>query len=410
MSHHFTKAKFFRLKPDTMSVLLMILVRTIFFAAFFLLFIYLNYHQVFNDDFIFNPDYLMLYGYPSDTGEHIDFLKQYFNGEIFMPHPLWHLGVKGLSIMLHSSIEDAAVIFSVLMLMLWTFAVFYMVEKMVTSMEVASFQREVIQIVVTICILFIGPLWIPFYSGAIFDGQGSPNIWHNVTLWTVKPLALIAMLATLKALLENSTKYYFIAALTTLISLFAKPNFVIVFLPALFTLLLYRKYFTKRALYFFATTAILSTFILLYQFLNTFNDGSRVIINFLAVWSFSSQNIPVSIFLALAFPIIFALSQSRKKMNDALLLSWYMTGFGIILFALFAETGERFLHGNFGWSYMISMSLLYLFSILEFFKEIKTMHIYKKVVLSLLLLSQSAVGIYYFIKIVIGYSPIYITF
>lgn len=395
-------------QKSTKTMLSVLTVKTVFAVIIFLPVIYLLHHQAFNADYIFHQDNLNFYGHVSDLPEHIEFTKLYFANTYYLPHPLWHFFVEYFAGISNFSIEDAAVIFSSFLFMGWVFLIYALAENTPT-LSTSSVKREISAALLTFCIIIIGPLCFPPYNQLIYLGQGSPNIWHNITLWMVKPLALLALLSTLKAIAENSAKYYFFGAVATLTSLFAKPNFVIVFLPALFTLLLYRKYFTKPALYFFAITAILSTLILLYQFLNTFNNDSKVVVDFLAVWSSRSQNIPVSIFLALAFPIMFALSQSRKKMNNALLLSWYMTGFGIILFVLFAETGERFRHGNFGWSYMISMSLLYLFSILEFFKEIDTMHTFKRVTLSLLLLSQSVIGLYYFIKIVIGYNPIYIT-
>jgi hypothetical protein len=82
---------------------------------------------------------------------------------------------------------------------------------------------------------------------------------------------------------------------------------------------------------------------------------------------------------------------------------------GIIYYSSFAQTGRFYFHGNFGWSYMIALSILYLFSIIEFFKLYPTLNWYKKYPLLALLIFQLIVGIVYFYGIFKGENPLFVS-
>ncbi len=256
----------------------------------------------------------------------------------------------------------------------------------------------------------IAPLNLPYYDKFILLGQGSPNIWHNVTLWTVKPFALLTILFTLKALKLQNIKLYIYAILFALVSIFAKPSFIVIFIPSLILFMITKKYFLKIQIFFLAILIFISFAILLYQMLFTFNTDSSIIFDFLGVWSLNSNNISISIILTLAFPLIFTLIYRKSLQNDYILLSWIQTFFGIILFMCFAESGPRYSHGNFAWSFMIALSILYLFSIIEFVKAFTLLPLWKKIVLSSVLAIQSYTGLFYFYKILEGYHPLYIGF
>jgi len=240
-------------------------------------------------------------------------------------------------------------------------------------------------------------------------GQGSPNIWHNVTLWAVKPFALLSVIFIIKAIQTKKNLYYILTILALIASLFAKPSFAIIFLPALAIFALIKNLKDKQFIIFYIILGTLSIAVLLYQFTHTFNSGdSKVIFDFLGVWSQASQNISLSIILALAFPLLFLLLESKIIHNDYILLSWLQIFIGIMFYAFFAQTGRFYSHGNFGWSYMIAMSLLYLFSIIKFFEIYNQLHVFKRYMLLLLLIIQVLTGIYYFVKVMQGQNPIYI--
>ena len=364
-----------------------------FLVTIFLLISFLVYQQIYSGT------------YESDTEEHIIILYKYFYGAepYYIAHPLWHYGVIITSWIFHISIEYAAILFSAIIVTSWVFLVYYTVRMQLV------FSSLYMPVIITFLIIMIGPLCIPWYNKIIYLGQGSPNIWHNVTLWAVKPFAIMSILFMFKAIYSKNNLYYFLTIITVVISLFAKPSFVIMFLPSLTIFVLVKKLYDRQFLIFYMLLVLMSVVVLFYQFLYTFHTGdSKVFIDLLGVWSRSSQNISISIVLALAFPLLFLLLESKIIHDDYILFSWIQIIIGIFYYAVFAQTGKYYLHGNFGWSYVLAMSILYLFSIIKFFQMYNDIQKFKKYVLLLLLFMQVFIGFYYFIKILEGQNPMYI--
>jgi len=121
------------------------------------------------------------------------------------------------------------------------------------------------------------------------------------------------------------------------------------------------------------------------------------------VWSLNSPDIPLSIFLGLAFPALYTLLNTRVlRTNSYILLSWLLVAVSIFYYALFAQEGKHYTDGNFGWSYMISMSFLYLFTIVDFFDNTRMMSLPVKYILFILLAIQLSIGLIYFTRLCRG--------
>lgn len=387
--------------------------RIVFLGLIFYAMLYLTFHQALAETHsgIGDARKVVRYfdGYSSDVPDHIELLKQYFHEKHFIPHPLWHSLVKLASVVFNTSIETAAAAVSALFILMWAVLVYVVVLLMTGTAQwhLPVLLRETATLFITFIIIVIGPLILPFYSKIVYLGQGSPNIWHNPTLWAVKPFALLAMLYAVWGLQEQKKAYLMFALLFAIISIFAKPSFILVFLPSLAILIVYKKLFGKEIFYFMLMLLLLSVIVLSYQFLNTFDVGTGITIDILGVWSSQSKNVVISIFLALAFPLVFMRMYPDSMKNNFIVLAWLQVFFGIALYALFAEKGSHFAHGNFSWSYMIAMSLLYLFSIVEFVNRFREIGVMKNSFLGFLLLTQTTIGMYYLMQILQGKNPIY---
>jgi len=345
--------------------------------------------------------------YSSDVFPHIIFLYRFlYEPDYYIPHPLWHLTTFGISKLFFISVESAAAITSAFFVTLWAYITYWIVKKALPNYS--TWQHTLI----TFSIITIGPLCIPWYNKLIFYDSASPNIWHNVTLWTVKPFALLSVWYTLKGIETSKKRAYAFAFVFIVLSIFAKPSFIIMFLPALiifsFIKGIYKDPIFQRYLFLLSSISIL---ILFYQYTHTFGakEGSHIIIDLLGVWSLSSQNIGISILLGLAFPLLLTLFKTDILTDNAILLSWIMTFIGIAYYATFAETGRFYSHGNFGWSYMIAMSLLYLFSIIKYFEIYTSLSVWIRYTLTSLLIVQTIIGLDYLYKILLGQNPLYIS-
>ena len=303
----------------------------------------------------------------ADTKPHIKFIQQYIDGTLYIPHPLWHLGTYYVSQLLEVDYNAGASIFTAFLVTAYAMIIYAIAQNLDENKE-----NNAKWFLITFISLTIGPFFMMSFSPRIYLGTGSPSVWHNVTLLAVKPFALLSVFLTIKFFASNKSYYFLLAVFVTVVSIFAKPNYIIIFLPSLAAYMLLKRYFDKRQLLFALITVILSVIALAYQFTNEFGEGgkSSVIFDFLGVWSLYTTNVGISIMLALGLPFLITLFnyQSVKK-NEYIKFSWLLVLFSLILFSCFAEEGRNYSHANFSWSWNISLSLIYIFTIIEYFKN-----------------------------------------
>ncbi len=91
-----------------------------------------------------------------------------------------------------------------------------------------------------------------------------------------------------------------------------------------------------------------------------------------------------------------------------MLIGWIMVLVSIFYYSTFAQSGKLYAHGNFGWSYMISLSLIYLFASVKFFEMFKEMESTKRYIILSVFLFQTFIGAYYFFQILMGGTSIFI--
>ena len=349
---------------------------------------------------IFIISYLMYYAQAmeqmaSDTQGHLGTIMQYIDGDYFIPHPLWHLGTYYLSEIFTIDLHYGAGVFTALMVTLYAVLIY----KIAQNLD-GEEGNEPKWFLITFVSLLIGPFFLMDFNPHIYIGQGSPSVWHNVTLVMVQPLALLSVFFTVKYFNTEKSNFFILAILVTIISIFAKPSYILVFLPAITIFVLLERFFDKRQLLFTFTAIFFSVAVLVYQFLNTYSGegNDSVIFDFLGVWSLYSPNIAISILLALGLPLLITVFnyQSVKK-NDYIKFSWLLVLFSMILFACFAESGRHYSDGNFGWSWNISLSLIYIFTIIEYFKQYYMMPPLIRYSLLAIMLYQLYVGWYFLI-------------
>ncbi len=332
----------------------------------------------------------------SDTGLHMGYIKEVIDGAAYT-HPLWHMGTHYLSQLLGVNYGTGAALFTALLITLYA----VIIHKIAQSLD-SNPKNEAKWYLVTMIALTIGPFFLVDYYSRIYMGAGSPSVWHNVTLLTVQPLALLSVFFTIKFFASDSLKYFVVAALVTIVSIFAKPNFIIVFLPSLVVYMLLKKYFDKRQLQFAFITILISVAILAYQLISlqesNSKDGGSMVFDFLGVWSIYTPSVAVSILFALGLPFLITLfNYQGVKKNEYIKFTWLLVLFSTILFACFAESGKRYSDGNFSWSWMISLSLIYIFTIIEYFKQYFTMQGIIRYPLLTIMLYQVYIGWYFVI-------------
>jgi hypothetical protein len=247
-----------------------------------------------------------------------------------------------------------------------------------------------------------------------------------------KPFVLTIILLVIPILddFKERTPFWNIvlAGILLMISAFIKPNFALIFIPALGIYVLI-KYFREFGKYLKSFLIILpAVLLLLYQFFSTYintdnkilGTGDQIIFSFFGAWSVHTPCLPLSVFRTLIFPLSIIIYRRREiQNNNYLIFSWILYIIAFMEFSLLAEK-KSFYAQNFVNGYNFSLISLYTFSAIELLKWIKdtnfSFNIYgvrysglstdhKKIFVSTILFYLYVVsGIIYLVRQLLGYG------
>ena len=359
--------------------------------------------------------------YPSDLPGHINFISHLED----IAHPLWHYCVIFTSDLFHISLQYAAIGFSSLLVLI----IFVIINKILNFTldnelnMLSKTTKTYVLLFVSFTLLTASAIYVPFFNKGIYLGQSACGVWHNVTLLMVKPFAFLSMFFSILYIQNKDIKLFILGILLTIMSIFAKPNFIIMFLPSLYLFVLYYIYKQEQKLvknllqikkmfntyrhifiYLFVIT-FFSLSILISQFLAIFGGNnpieSKIIIDFLGVWSVYTPNVGISLLLIILFPLL-TLIFVRHEKSDFYILSLIMFIISIVIYSVFAESGHRYYDGNFSWSMHISYHLFFVFSVIEFLKNYQLLNHWTKYLLSITLSLHILSGLLYLGKLLIG--------
>jgi hypothetical protein len=223
-------------------------------------------------------------------------------------------------------------------------------------------------------LMLIAPLFFlqPFDNlWYMVNGYIGTNIYHNPTILLLKPFAVLQFYFSVQALTsaKSNWKSWLIPAICSVIAVFTKPNYAICLLPVLCILALIRLLKKQPVDWKKILCGIIipSTAVLVWQFLITYGPAtdSKVIVAPFAVMSSYSGLLAIKLLLSIAFPLTVTLLFWKDAVKDTgMQLGWLGFGIASIYTYFLAETGQRFLSGNFIWSAEISLFLLFLACIL----------------------------------------------
>ena len=235
----------------------------------------------------------------------------------------------------------------------------------------------------------------------LYLGTGTPNPWHNPTYMFARPFCILLFLHTVEMFKKRilDRKDYIVLGSLALVSMAAKPSFLISFLPAIACFGLYgwvKKEMTFMQMLKIGLSLLVSfiPFIVIYKlaFGGGEGNGSVVFTNG-KIWKVWSDNIGLSILKAIVFPLFIVLV-NIKRLSKSLKFAVLNYIFSGLIFYYLAESGEREMHGNFIWTYLFGLFFLFLFAIEQlFFNEEKRKYVW--ILGVLLLITHIGFGIYY---------------
>ena len=193
----------------------------------------------------------------------------------------------------------------------------------------------------------------------------TPNPYHNATYLAARPFAVLAFLWFVKLLpicdgegRDIRFGDYVLFSIFLLLSTMTKPSFTLVMVSTAGLIMVYRIF--RAAFRNFISVVklglcVVPTFIeLLRQFAIVYGskkDGLCFGIG--DVWSEYCDNIPLAIFLAIAFPLlVLACNLKECRRNSLFRFSWQLYVVAASEAFLLYEGGDKKFHFNFGWGYM----------------------------------------------------------
>ena len=316
----------------------------------------------------------------TDFSYHLQHVRQILAGEYStLPgHFLFHVLTAATAFLLAVSAERAAV-FVMTAASLASAAIIFGLYLTPVSRRTDQLQRWAL----TLSALTATAIFLPMFNH-LYLGQSSPNVWHNPTTALLKPFALLSAIYLDRILFERGGSRSFLIFITaTIASLFAKPSFGLALAPVLLVvgaalcspgLARAKDYFDiasngppvllATALGLFALIVLQGTYIFS---LSAMPAGGILVAPFY-VWSRQSPFIPLSVLLAVAFPVaVTCLDWPDRLRRAGLALAWSLFGVAFFIRVLFAESGSALGYANFAWSYQITLSVLFAFSMRSYY-------------------------------------------
>jgi hypothetical protein len=363
--------------------------------------------------FIFYSQATSTNGYPSDMHAHIGFIinpGNYAPAGYSLLHQIIKVGVNFLSFFKISKL----ILCSILMILTLVSSLFFTL--MVVNNYFQKRYREVNPYIIdlmSLALMIVSMIIINPNSPHLYLGTGTPNPWHNPTYIFCKPFSILVFIYLLKSIeLSNEnkdcTKELIFLSLFSVLSMWAKPSFLISFLPSVVLLFIYKLLKKEISIRFLILSGIsflpsmIPLFIMNSTIFNSANSTNSIIIAAGQVWSNHSKNIPLSIVLAAAFPLyVFILNV--KQLSTSHLLAFINYILAMLIYFFLAEKGVRMYHGNFSWGYLFALFFLFFVSIEEFFFKKKTSKGLYIPGLGLFLLHLFS-GLFYLSVIVMGHN------
>ncbi len=238
----------------------------------------------------------------------------------------------------------------------------------------------------SVSLLFVSMLYAPRGHGFFgFDyiyrcsGSYTPNPFWNATYLATRPFSIVSFFSGIH-LLDSYEKQmdkrdWIVFAVSLLLTTMTKPSYTLVAVGAFAVIMLYR-FIKSRFGNFKQSVAFGLTFIpagcaLLYQYAGVFTGtnsmGEETGIGFGigTAWSLYSNNIPLSIFMATAFPLgVLVINLPRLKDTTWFRHGWQIWFSGFVMLLCLFEKGFRLPHMNFSWGYMHGLFFVFMVSVL----------------------------------------------
>lgn len=303
----------------------------------------------------------------SDISYHLRFWSEFSKkGKIPFP-PLYYFSFVGISLLLPGS---KSLGFGMVILMVIFWVIKYFQTSIFLSPEISK--KKIFQLI-PFGFMFLFPIYLfGFEKDYLYLGKMVPNLWHNGSTVFVFPFCIFLFQSTIQWIKSKEYQMPYNLLIWSILILLSKLNYLLCFIPAFILMLFFEKTYKKKIIVGFIFSGLLFFFIYLskviifdYQDADSlffyFKEKGKINFDPFSVWEFFSES-PILEFLSSFLFIIFSLILFGKELIDEIefRFSSLVAIFGIIIYLLLAEEGERFTHANFYWQIPIALFILHL--------------------------------------------------
>lgn len=199
---------------------------------------------------------------------------------------------------------------------------------------------------------------------AMYLGYCVPNVWHNSTVLCMMPFAIVTFFLSVRQLKEYDMRRNGMLLLFIVLGTLVKPSFFFTYAIA-YPLCVLIRYRNKKVFLSSFLPVLVGCICMLYEFVTIFNgdEVGGVTISFapLFTWEFWSPRL-VFFVVSMSFPFFFVVIYWKRINRD--IEFWFVLMLLIVALGVAwccQETGERAMHGNFGWQIISSMWFVYFY-------------------------------------------------
>ncbi|MBE6040896.1 MAG: hypothetical protein E7220_00060 [Clostridiales bacterium] len=293
-------------------------------------------------------------GYKADTSLYVDMSAEKHGVRLITWIYHWLYSLRGDT--LYIALYMAAVV-------VLTVVVNYMVIRWYVSRDGFDGGTKDIARLASVMMLFTGSMYLPVVHERFYKASWCTYAWHSPTQQLMILFAMISLLLFLK-IYDNYMKsinplYWLGLLFASLISVWAKPSFMLVFIPTVIVVFLIELAVNAKdgrtgrrflRLVLFGLSMVPSGVLILLLNMSIYGEGSK---NKVAMQLGGANgfgyNVYAAAFCGLLFPAVVFLFNLRKFKKMPFQIALGMLFFGIAEWAIFHEVGSRGEHGNFGW-------------------------------------------------------------
>lgn len=290
------------------------------------------------------------------------------------PNPLFLYTLTGFYQIVPSiGLDVAAVLASLVYYELMAIIVFWLLITAMPHPRRISFALLAIALTLGLMIIMPASLFTAEPPRRLYFGYIPLAPHHNPTTLALKPLALLVTVIAIRAFTQPGTNRRWMvpaALIVTALSIWAKPNHAIALLPAIGLFGLYHRFYQRKPLdwWVLGTLGVVAAMLLANQFLFTYERTddyqSNIVLAplaFVTQYEPTSWRIGVKFLLSIVFPAtVTALYWRNARKDIALQIGWLAFGVGAFYMYFLGETGPRANDGNFAWSGMITLFILFI--------------------------------------------------